>query len=135
LKVIDTSLAIPALVAWHEASSAARSIAHAAHIPGHARLETYSVLTRLPPPHRLAPGVVSELLDRWFPPERTLIPTSALGLSIVDRCSRLGVTGGAVYDALVGLTADEAGAEILSRDRRATRTYQRLGIRFQLADA
>ena len=34
------------------------------------------------------------------------------------------VTGGAAYDALVGSTAKAAGATLLTRDRRAVKTYR-----------
>jgi predicted nucleic acid-binding protein len=132
MKVIDTSVAIPAIVSWHEASVVARDAASNSLIPAHARLETYSVLTRMPPPHRLSPALVAELLESWFPPERTLVASDDLSLTIVDRCQQAGIAGGAVYDALVGSTAHEVGSEILTRDTRAARTYERLGIAFRL---
>lgn len=97
-------------------------------IPAHARLETYSVLTRMPPPHRLAPLVVMELLERWFPADRTLVPSLELTQGLVRRCAESGIEGGAVYDALVGLTGAEAYHTLLTRDLRAARTYRRLGI-------
>jgi predicted nucleic acid-binding protein len=43
-----------------------------------------------------------------------------------------GITGGAVYDALVAATAAEHDAELLSCDRRAAATYERFGIRFEM---
>jgi hypothetical protein len=76
--------------------------------------------------------VVAGLLDRWFPADRTVVASRDLNTSIVDRCNRAGIEGGAVYDALVGLTAAEVGAELLSRDVRAARTYQLLGIAFRM---
>lgn len=42
------------------------------------------------------------------------------------------ITGGAVYDALVGFTAKLAGARLLSRDRRAERTYRAVGVDYEL---
>jgi hypothetical protein len=97
-------------------------------IPAHARIETYSVLTRMPPPHRLAPAVVAELLERWFPGRRTIVPSRRLSREIVKRCGENGVDGGAVYDALIGLTAAEAGVPLMTRDLRAARTYHRLDV-------
>lgn len=132
MKIVDTSVAIPALVSWHMASAEARSVAEGAHIPAHARLETYAVLTRMPPPHRLDAAVVAELLEHWFPSQRTVPASPELSFTIVDRCRLAGIAGGAVYDALVGLTAAEAGGELLSRDSRAARTYHRLGVSFRL---
>ncbi len=132
MTVVDTSLAVPALVVWHVAGASARRIAQGAHIPAHARLETYSVLTRMPPPHRLEPSVVADLLEKWFPPERIIVASDGLSMTIVDRCRRASIGGGAVYDALVGLTAAESGGELLSRDVRASRTYQSMGVPFRL---
>lgn len=40
-----------------------------------------------------------------------------------------GVAGGAVYDALIAATAAEAGAELVTCDRRAQVTYAKYGVR------
>jgi hypothetical protein len=125
-------VAVAALASWHEAHEPARRAAAGAAIPAHARLETYSVLTRMPPPHRLAPTLVAELLERWFPSERTVVPSAALATGIVGRCSELGIDGGAVYDALVGLTAIETGMRLITSDVRAVRTYRRLDVEVEL---
>jgi hypothetical protein len=119
-------------VTWHEAHDDARAAASGAAIPAHARLETYSVLTRLPPPHRLEATLVAHLLDAWFPADRALAPSAALGRELVRRCADAGVQGGAVYDALVGLSVAEAGGTLLTRDHRATRTYRRPGVTFDV---
>ena len=42
--------------------------------------------------------------------------------------SRLGIAGGAVYDALVALAAEENGAALATRDARARGTYDAVGI-------
>jgi hypothetical protein len=114
------------------AHEAARRAAAGTAIPAHARLETYSVLTRMPPPHKLAPDVVAGLLDRWFPPDRTILPSAELAAGIVRRCCDLGIDGGAVYDALIAFTAAEARRSLLSLDTRAARTYRRARIDFDL---
>lgn len=86
----------------------------------------------MPPPHRLAAPVVADLLDGWFPPGRTLVPSDDLSRSLVRRCQAAAVDGGAVYDALVGLTVAEAGGTLLTRDLRAARTYRRVGVAIDL---
>lgn len=86
----------------------------------------------MPPPHRLDPAAVAGLLERWFPAEETLAPSAELSRRLVERCSERGVAGGAVYDALVGLSAVEADALLVTRDERATRTYERLAVPFRL---
>ena len=41
------------------------------------------------------------------------------------------VSGGAIYDALVGITAKRAAATLLTRDRRAISTYDVVGVRYE----
>ena len=49
-------------------------------------------------------------------------------LALFERFATLGITGGATYDALVGAAAMAGGRRLLSRDRRADRTYSLLGV-------
>lgn len=100
-------------------------------LPDHVVLESYSVLTRLPPPHRAPAGVVEEFLARRFPGELLLLPGNH-HRTLVGTSADGGITGGAVYDALVAATAKHAGATLLTRDRRATRTYEAVGVRYRL---
>ncbi len=48
------------------------------------------------------------------------------------RLARIEVAGGAVYDALIALTARAAGAELLTLDRRAMPIYERCGVEAML---
>lgn len=82
----------------------------------------------MPPPERLTPEIAGSLLEHWFPAERTIVPSPELSHEVVERCRVSGVSGGAVYDALVGLTAREAGARLVTRDERAARTYRALDV-------
>jgi predicted nucleic acid-binding protein len=50
----------------------------------------------------------------------------------LDLVRTKGVTGGAVYDALIAATVKHAGAKLLTRDRRALRTYQVIGVDHEL---
>lgn len=43
-----------------------------------------------------------------------------------------GIVGGAVYDAVVAVTAREAGATLVSLDRRAARTYDAVAVEYRL---
>jgi predicted nucleic acid-binding protein len=131
---IDTSVAVAALVGWHSAHRSARRAAAGAQIPAHARLETYSVLTRMPGSDRLGADVAADLLANWFPANKILAPSPKLGRSIVERCFQAGIEGGAVYDALIGLTVAEAKGTLLTRDERAARTYRSLDIDFQIME-
>jgi predicted nucleic acid-binding protein len=44
-----------------------------------------------------------------------------------ETLSRLGIAGGAVYDALVALAAVEHGVSLATRDLRARATYETVG--------
>jgi predicted nucleic acid-binding protein len=97
-----------------------------AGIVAHAAIESYSVLTRLPPPHRAGEQVVAEFLRRRF-------GRRWVGLSVQEHRNALGtfpslgIRGGATYDALIGATAARAGATLVSLDERALPVYAAVG--------
>ena len=125
-------VAIALVLASHDAHRVVtRNIAdRAVRLPAHAQLEAYSVLTRLPGGARLTRRDASEvLLDRFGAPA-ALSAESMAGL--VPRLAEYGVSGGAVYDALIAATADEWGAILLTRDRRAIATYAALSVEFEV---
>ncbi|SOJ54691.1 Ribonuclease VapC40 [Mycobacterium simulans] len=128
----DTSVLIAGFATWHDGrESAVRALNRGVHLIAHTALETYSVLTRLPPPHRVEPVAVhAYLADVTSSEYLTLDARSHRGL--IDHLAEHGVTGGATYDALVGLTAKAAGATLLTRDVRAATTYERLRLEFEL---
>jgi len=132
VKALDSSVVVPALASWHEAHEQARLAAAGAAVPAHALIESYAVLTRLPGPHRFSAVVAAQLLGAWFPADRILHPGHDAAATLASRLAAAGISGGAAYDALVGLTAAEHGLELATRDRRAEATYQRLGIRYTL---
>jgi toxin FitB len=95
-------------------------------LSGHALAETYSVLTRLPGDARLAPADAARLLNARFGPPFML--SRSLARKLPDTLSRLGLAGGAVYDALVALAAKEHGAALATQDARARGTYDAVGV-------
>jgi predicted nucleic acid-binding protein len=125
---VDTSVAVPLLVRSHHDHAAVvrwwdgQEIA----LSGHALAETYSVLTRLPGDARLAPADAALLLTSRFSPP--LVLSSSRARKLPDTLSRLGIAGGAVYDALVALAAKEHGAVLATRDARARGTYDAVGV-------
>jgi predicted nucleic acid-binding protein len=134
LITVDTSVVVALLTDWHEghpAVVAALRDEPEIRLPAHAALEAYSVLTRLPPPHRLAPGPVQELIDRRFP-EPWLELDADGHRELLRQATDLRLLGGGVYDALVAATARAAGALLLSRDRRAAPVYRALGVDHRL---
>ena len=134
MTALDTSVCIPALVSWHEHHDECRTAAASALLPAHALAETYSVLTRLPSPHRLDGPIAARLLDGWFGSQKILTLPTDLQRSLVRTVAAGGLEGGATYDALVGLTAAAHGHVLLTRDQRACRTYDALDIEFRLLE-
>ncbi len=117
--LVDASVAIPLVVADQLSH---RTVANALRdrvlgLAGHAAFETFSILTRLPPPARRSPDAVARLLGHDFPATRFLTPEAAAEL--LSRLGTVGIAGGAVYDALVGTAATHHRATLLTRDRRA----------------
>lgn len=51
-----------------------------------------------------------------------------------ERLGTLGIVGGSVYDALVGQAAMANRRTLLTRDRRAERTYRSLQFEYQFID-
>jgi predicted nucleic acid-binding protein len=132
--LVDTSVAIPLVVADHAHH---RAVVEAVGtsvlgLAGHAAFETFSILTRLPPPARRGPDTVARLLAHNFPAPHFLNDDAAARL--LARLGALGIAGGAVYDALVGAAAVQHGLTLMTRDRRAVDTYRRLDVTFALLD-
>lgn len=126
--LVDTSVAVALSVADHELHDlTVRALdGRRLGLAGHAAFETFSVLTRLPPPARRAPQVVSRVLAENFPSTRHL---SAEGASaLLARFAAGEIAGGSVYDALVAAAALEHGLTLATLDRRALDTYRVLGV-------
>ena len=126
---VDTSVAVPLLVRSHQHHGEVvrwwdgQELA----LSGHALAETYSVLTRLPGDARLGADDAARLLDARF--TTPLVLTGGHARKVHATLSRIGVAGGAVYDALVALAAKEHGAPLATRDARARGTYDAVGVK------
>lgn len=131
---IDTSVAVAALDASHEAHVPCRTAAQLRRpaLAGHAAFETYSVLTRLPGRARVSPRVAATAITTAFP-ERSWL-TAAQHERLINRFAKLGIEGGMVYDALVGEAARAAGRRLLTRDVRALRVYDLLEVAVDFVD-
>lgn len=130
---VDTSVALAAALPWHEAHVAAHAALPRTKTPliAQVAVETYSVLTRLPPPQRVPAAVARDYLNEAFTLPPLVLPADSYQ-RLLDRAAAQGITGGAVYDALIAATAQEAGATLLTLDRRAVTTYQQLRADYQL---
>jgi len=74
----------------------------------------------------LAPADAARLLNARFSPP--LVLSGSRTRKLPDTLSRLGMAGGAVYDALVALAAKDHGAALATRDARARGTYDAVGV-------
>jgi hypothetical protein len=79
----------------------------------------------------MAPLDAARLLRERF--VKPLVLGSEVFERFPDVLSRLGIAGGAVYDALVALAAVEHDAELATRDLRAKATYEAIGARVIVA--
>ncbi|MGO8685711.1 MAG: PIN domain-containing protein [Candidatus Dormibacteria bacterium] len=131
LTTVDTSVLVAALQRWHAAHRQAAAVLRGGEvrIGAHVLAETFATLTggRLQP--RAQPRDAFEALMRFG---EVLTLSAGAQLAALRRCAEGGCVGGAVYDALVAATAREAGAHLVSRDRRAARTYDLVGVDYEL---
>jgi predicted nucleic acid-binding protein len=131
---VDTSVAVAALDAGHAAhtmcAAAVRSLRPS--LAGHAAWETFSVLTRMPGQLAVDAPTAAAVINRTFPLIHWLAPEHARVL--LGRLGTIGLVGGAVYDALVGEAARTNGCRLLTRDLRARRTYDLLGVSYEFVE-
>ncbi|MGH8218392.1 MAG: type II toxin-antitoxin system VapC family toxin [Steroidobacteraceae bacterium] len=128
MRAVDTSVVVAAFASWHEYHDPARlALDDGARLIDHCALETYSVLTRLPAPHRSTGEVVGDFLRLRFTEPYLRLDGRAYREFVFELPERR-ITGGAAYDALVGATAVAHSADLITCDRRAAPTYESLGV-------
>lgn len=134
IALLDTSTAIALIVEDHEAHAATLELARGRRLglAGHAWFETYSVLTRLPGTLRRSPADVIRLLVHNFPASGFLGEAESVELGA--ELARLDVSGGAVYDALVGAAARQHRRPLVSGDARARPVYKAIGVEIQVIE-
>lgn len=132
--LVDTSVAVALVVADHEHHrQTSRAVGdRLLGLSGHAAFESFSVLTRLPPPARRTGAAVARLLAGSFPCTRFLGARAASAL--FEGLASHGIAGGSVYDALVGAVAVEHDCILATRDRRALDTYRSLSVRVEFLE-
>src|SRR5450432_2699242 len=132
IALLDTSTAVALVVEDHEAHVATLEAVRGRRLglAGHAWFETYSVLTRLPGSLRRSPADVLRVLAHNFPASAFLGEGEAVELG--RDLARLGISGGAVYDALVGAAARQHHLKLISSDVRARPVYEALGVAIEI---
>ncbi len=105
----DTSCLVPAVCSWHEHHVAAAGAIEARlaraermHLAAPALVEAYAVLTRLPPPYRLAPSDALALLETSFiAPGRIIALAARAYRNLLRSAPAEGHAGGRLYDAVI----------------------------------
>jgi len=122
MKVLfDTNVFVAAVVEIHEFHERARPWLDKALageleflISTHSLAEIYSALTNLPLKPRISPGEARSLIRENVQGRAVLVPLAASDYDVaLDRMARMGIVGGAVYDALIARAAEKAGANVL----------------------
>lgn len=117
----DTSCMVAAVCGWHEhharaAAAIERRLAagEAMLLAGPALVETYAVLTRLPPPHRLSPATSLRLLEEnYFAAGQIVTLDGRAYRALLRRAPAEAISGGRVYDAAIADCAVKAKATAL----------------------
>lgn len=115
---LDTSFIIAALQSWHENHTVAFGFLERLFVsrreiilPVRVLVESFSVMTRLPMPHRLASRDAFALLEKNFRPRAHLVGMPESGYwDLLGSFPERGISGGIVYDAEIVECAQLAGA-------------------------
>jgi len=138
--VPDTSVLVAGFVADHPfrdvAESALVEVRDGSCLVAHTLAETYAVLSAPGGVYRVAPDVVMGYLDGILKGSAPIQPRPDTYREAVELLSGAGRGGAAIHDALIALAARDAGATLVSLDRRAAPTYALCGVEARmLADA
>lgn len=119
--LFDTSVLVAGIVESHPMHSRALPWLKEAKarkfdflVASHTLAELYAVLTVLPVEPRISPGTAWRLIHDNVENTGKTISLSPSEYSLtIKRLSELGITGGAIYDALLAKVAEKAGAKRL----------------------
>lgn len=118
--LIDTNCLVAATLPQHELHAATladltrrRSAGQTFIMAAHAVLEAYAVLTRLPPPHRLAAADAAAVLDRNWGSTQSIALTGTETWRLLRQQAAAGTVGGRVYDGAIAACARKGKADEL----------------------
>lgn len=115
----DSSVLIAGLLSWHEFHDRAFHAlgkliaARLLLIPFPALVESYSVMTRLPSPHRLNPEIAYQLLQESFSDVQIAALSPRNAWMFLGEWVAASISGGRVYDAVIASAAIAARASEL----------------------
>ncbi len=128
----DTSVLVAGFVADHPFRDAAESalveVRDEGCLVAHTLAETYSVLSAPAGVYRVPPDTVKAYLDGIARKSALIQPRPDAYKDALGLLSDAGRGGGAIYDALIAMAVRDAGAGLISLDRRAERIYALCGI-------
>jgi predicted nucleic acid-binding protein len=136
---LDTSVLVAGLLTWHERHLAASAVLATLLesrariiLPLHALAEAYSVMTRLPPPHRLGPRDALQVLERSLKPRSTIVGLDGEeGWHCLGDLVRSSIVGGTTYDGFILASARKGGAARILTLNPAH--FERLGGEIEIA--
>lgn len=116
--LVETSCLVALALPAHEHHTATladlerrRAARQAFVIAAHSLVEAYSVLTRLPPPDRLAPQAAFDLLQSNWGKLEMVALTAAESWRVLREHAATGVRGGRVYDGYIARCGRKAGVD------------------------
>ena len=118
---LDASVIVPGLLSWHAQHEAAAAALVAllqgpgkVLLPLHSLVESYAVMTRLPPPHRLSPKDALAMLEETFVKRSVLLGLDGEeGWDLIRELGQRSIAGGTTYDGLILACARKGGARRL----------------------
>jgi len=118
---LDTSCLVALLAAWHprHRETAADYDGRVKRgqrpvVAGHALMECFSVLTRLPAPLAASPASVEQVLSGFLSGGVEVADMSAAACRLtISELARRGMGGGRIYDGIIALCSFQAGAAVL----------------------
>ena len=128
----DSSVLNPALQVGHPNHEEARKVLSRMQlrITGHVGLETFAALTSAAYKPRTSARAAAAAIAQLDANPLTL--SSQGYVDLIDKAAEGSVMGGAIYDALIAITAAQHGARLISRDKRAAVTYKTLGVDLEM---
>jgi len=113
--LLDTNCLVAVVCSWHGHHEATRREIERRYAAGeklvlaaHSLAEAFSVLTRLPEPHRLSPEDAFALIEANWGETRLTWLTGSDYRATLRHCVESSIGGGAVYDALIAACARKA---------------------------
>ena len=115
----DTSCMVPALSTWdpnheraHRAIGTRRERGERMVVAAAALVETYSSLTRMPPPYRRPPQDVLRAIEHDYVGDVVALESDEY-LALLRDAAQRGIAGGTIYDAVIAACARKAGVDVL----------------------